>query len=43
VPAGGRLLEGLERALDGVRARLRPRPDAEIFRLATGGEPDYEI
>jgi SulP family sulfate permease len=43
VPAGSRLLEGLESVLDAVRARLRPRSDAEIFRLETGGEPDYEI
>jgi SulP family sulfate permease len=42
VPAGGRLLEGLEHTLDAVRARLRPRSDAEIFRLETGGEPDLE-
>ena len=41
--AGERLHEGVERALDLARARLRRRPDAEIFRCEPGDDGDYEI
>ena len=43
LPTGGRLFEGLERALDLARERLRPRPEAEIFRCEAGDDWQYEI
>jgi SulP family sulfate permease len=43
LPTGGRLFEGLERALDLARERLRPRPDAEIFRSESDEDWQYEI
>lgn len=43
VPAGGRLFEGMQRALDLTRARLRPRSDVEIFRFESDDESDYVI
>ncbi len=43
LPTGGRLFEGLERALDLARERLRPRPEAEIFRFETDDDWQYEI
>jgi SulP family sulfate permease len=43
LPTGGRLFEGLERALDLARERLRPRPEAEIFRFEPGDDWQYEI
>jgi anti-anti-sigma regulatory factor len=43
LPAGERLHEGLERALDLARRRLGPRSDAEIFRCEVGDDGDYEI
>lgn len=43
LPAGERLHEGVERALDLARRRLGHRPDAEIFRCEAGDDGDYEI
>jgi SulP family sulfate permease len=43
LPTGGRLFEGLERALDLARERLRPRAESEIFRFESGDEWQYEI
>ncbi len=43
LPTGGRLFEGLERALDLARERLRPRGESEIFRFESGDEWQYEI
>ncbi len=43
VLTGGRIFEGLERALDLARARLRPRPDSEIFRFESDDDWQYEI
>jgi len=43
LPTGGRLFEGLERALDLARERLRPRPESEIFRFETDDDWQYEI
>jgi SulP family sulfate permease len=42
LPTGGRLFEGLERAIDLARERLRGRPEREIFRYESGDD-DYEI
>jgi SulP family sulfate permease len=43
LPTGGRLFEGLERALDFARERLRPRPESEIFRFESDDDWQYEI
>lgn len=43
LPTGGRLFEGLERALDLARRRLRPLPDTELFRNETDDDWQYEI
>jgi hypothetical protein len=43
LPTGGRLFEGLERALDLARERLRPRAESAIFRFESDDEWQYEI
>ncbi len=43
LPTGGRLFEGLERAIDLARERLRPRSEREIFRFEAEDDWQYEI
>jgi SulP family sulfate permease len=43
LPTGGRLFEGMERALDVARGRLRPRADSEVFRFESFDDSDYVI
>jgi SulP family sulfate permease len=44
LPSGGRLFEGMERAIDLARERLRPRTEREIFRFESeDGGWQYEI